>query len=187
MSDLHGHYFYADYCFDTIRSFRTDGACTASSPLIRENDLAPGGGLDISNIVSFGEDARGEIYILDRDGEVFKILPELSIMELSGANAAPQVFDGSGDLRWEDLAATSSHPIAGYKVYRSEGDPTGPFLCVHQGSEIVWSDGDPLAPASGQVFFYLVTALTASGTETRPGNRSDEIPRTVETGSACPP
>ena len=36
-----------------------------------------GGGLSIGSISSFGEDARGELYVTDlEDGEVFKIVPE---------------------------------------------------------------------------------------------------------------
>jgi hypothetical protein len=39
-------------------------------------DLAPGGGLTIASVVSFGEDARGELYIVDQGGgEIWKILP----------------------------------------------------------------------------------------------------------------
>ena len=186
MSDLHGHYFYADYCFDFIRSFRTDAACAAPAPLDRQADLAPGDGLDISSIVSFGEDARGEIYVIDRDGELFKILPELSIMELSGVNALPLLMGPAKSLAWEDLQDTSAHPLSGYKVYRAEGDPAGPFTCAHQGTVTSWS-GDLLDPSAGETFYYVVTALNGAGDETRPGNRSDGTPRTVDTMSACGP
>lgn len=186
MSDLHGHYFYADFCTDFVESFRTDAACAAPLPVSRAADLAPGGSLDIGSIVSFGEDPRGEIYIVDRGGEVFKIVPELSILEVSGANATPFSAGNGGAWSWEDLAATSSHTITSYKVYRSDGDPAGPFDCVFQGATPAWATGDPDSPASGQAFFYLVTAVNSAGVETRPGNRSGSIPRTVNTGSACP-
>lgn len=188
MSDLHGHYFFADYCSDAIRSFRTDAQCAAPAPLDRTADVAPAGGLDIRRISSFGEDARGELYLFDRPGgEMFKLLPELSIMEVSGRNAAPLRFAGSGDWAWEDLPSTSSHPVASYRVYRSDADPSGPFVCVHQSAQSAWSGGDPAAPLSGEAFFYLVTARNAAGDETRPGNRSDLTPRSVDSASACPP
>jgi len=45
-------------------------------------DIAPGGGLSIGGLSSFGEDARGELYLVDYgggangQGEVYKIVPE---------------------------------------------------------------------------------------------------------------
>jgi hypothetical protein len=38
-------------------------------------DLDPPGSLAINNVSSFGEDTRGELYIADYDGEIFKIVP----------------------------------------------------------------------------------------------------------------
>jgi len=186
MGDLHGSYFYADFCSDQIRSFRSEPACAfdAASEILRTADLATPG-LIINDITSFGEDGRGEIYICDRSGEIFKILPELSIMEVSGRNAAPLQAAGD-DFVWEDLQATSSHPIAAYKVYRSENDPQGPFDCVHQGPDTTWTGGDPQDPGLNEAFFYLVTALNAAGVETHPGFGSDGTPRTVNTASGCP-
>jgi len=75
MPDLHGTYFYADFCSAFIRTFQVAGG-VATNPQDRTADLAPGGSLGIGSISSFGEDARGEIYITDlNDGEVFKIVP----------------------------------------------------------------------------------------------------------------
>ena len=186
MSDLHGTYFYADLCSGDIDSFRTDASCSVSEQLSRSADLAPGAPLAISQITSFGEDARGELYVVDRAGEVFKVLPTLSIMEVSGENAISfQPGGAAGDWTWEDLAATSSHPITNYKVYRSNNGPSGSFVCVHEGAQNVWTGGDPEVPDGNQVFFYLVTALDTAGEQTRSGNRSDGTPRTVDTGLPC--
>lgn len=186
MGDLHGSYFYADYCSDQIRSFRSEPECAydAAGEVLRTSDLATPT-LTINNITSFGQDGRGEIYICDRDGEVFRILPELTIMEVSGSNATPLRAEGS-DFVWEDLRATSMHPITAYKVYRSENDATGEFDCVHQGPDTNWPGGDPQDPTLNEAFFYLVTALNSAGDETRPGIRSDGTPRTVNTASGCP-
>ena len=41
----------------------------------RTAELRPGGGRTFDHIVSFGEDARGELYIVDYDGELFQIVP----------------------------------------------------------------------------------------------------------------
>jgi len=186
MSDLHGTYFYADHCSGLIRTFRVNESCVAGlGDIDRATDLAPGGGLFISQITSFGEDARGEMYLLDRAGEVFKILPTLGVMEVSGANAEPLLAAANGDWVWEDLAATSGHPIASYKLYRSSS-PDGMFACVHGGTSASWSGGDPALPGDGDVFYYLVTALNGAGEQTRPGNHTDGTPRNVALGSTCP-
>ena len=72
--DLRGTHFFADFCSASIWSFRYDGA-VLTDLRDRTAELAPGGGLTIGSITSFGEDARGELYIVDRGGEVFKIVP----------------------------------------------------------------------------------------------------------------
>ena len=65
-------YFFADYCTAEIWSGQFQGG-TLANVTDRTAELAPGGGLSISSISSFGEDAAGEIYICDLGGEVFKI------------------------------------------------------------------------------------------------------------------
>jgi hypothetical protein len=75
MPDLHGTYFYADYCTAFVRTFAGVVGGSAQNPQDRTADVAPGGGLSIDNVTSFGEDARGELYIADQGGEIFKIVP----------------------------------------------------------------------------------------------------------------
>ncbi|MCH8243720.1 MAG: PQQ-dependent sugar dehydrogenase [Planctomycetes bacterium] len=75
--DLVGTYFYADWCSDSIWSFRVVGGVVTEFEE-RTAELTPGGGLSIVNITSFGTDANGEMYICDHstgNGEVFKIVP----------------------------------------------------------------------------------------------------------------
>ncbi len=77
--DLQGTYFYADFCTAQIWSLRYNGT-TISNFTERTSELAPGGGLAIGAITSFGTDAFGEIYICDQGfngtgGEVYKIIP----------------------------------------------------------------------------------------------------------------
>jgi glucose/arabinose dehydrogenase len=73
---LTGTYFYADYCAARIWSFTYDSVTNTKGPTIeRTSQLAPGGGLSIGSISSFGEDAMGEILICDYSGgEIFKII-----------------------------------------------------------------------------------------------------------------
>ena len=80
MPDLRGTYFYSDYCTAFIRTFRGVLGGNAQNLADRTADVAPGGGLSIGSVTSFGEDARGELYITDQgsgaaDGEVFKLVP----------------------------------------------------------------------------------------------------------------
>ncbi len=80
MPSLHGTYFFADYCSNEIWSMPAGGGAVTS----RTAELAPGGGLSIASISSFGEDAQGELYLCDLNGgEVFKIIPR-GVGDLNG-------------------------------------------------------------------------------------------------------
>jgi glucose/arabinose dehydrogenase len=70
---LRGTYFFADY--GSARIWTVDAGGTAANLTDRTAELDPGA-LSINNIASFGEDADGEIYIIDQSGgEVFKVVP----------------------------------------------------------------------------------------------------------------
>ncbi len=71
---LQGTYFFADYITEQIWSFRYDGI-TKTEFTNRTAELVPDAGT-IDSIASFGEDARGNLYIVDLGGEIFRILPE---------------------------------------------------------------------------------------------------------------
>ncbi len=80
MSGMQGVYFYGDLS-GFISTFQGVSGGNAQNVVQRTGDLDPAtGGFGIGGISSFGEDARGELYILDYgsggfDGEVFKIVP----------------------------------------------------------------------------------------------------------------
>ncbi len=66
---LQGHYFYADYCQGWVRSFRfAEGRVTDETSW---PSLTPGG-----SVLSFGEDAAGELYVLEAGGRVLRIIPD---------------------------------------------------------------------------------------------------------------
>ncbi|GJM44663.1 MAG: hypothetical protein DHS20C21_15050 [Gemmatimonadota bacterium] len=72
---LQGTYFYADYCSNQIYSFDyTSGSLTNLTN--RTAELDPPGAPSIAAISGFGEDAAGELYIVELNGEVFKILQD---------------------------------------------------------------------------------------------------------------
>jgi len=63
---LAGHYFYSDYCAGWLKSFRMQ-----SGAVVDRRDWIPSSNL--GHVVSFGEDAEGELYILSESGSVFRI------------------------------------------------------------------------------------------------------------------
>ena len=77
LPDLHGTYFFSDYCTAFVRTFEVSGGL-AQNLVDRTADVVPGGGLSIDTVTSFGEDARGELYIADQGGEIFKLVPALA-------------------------------------------------------------------------------------------------------------
>lgn len=71
--DLRGTYFFADYCAASIWTFRYEGG-TVTDFRDRTEELDPNGPATINSITSFGEDARGELYVCDLGGEVYRIV-----------------------------------------------------------------------------------------------------------------
>jgi hypothetical protein len=140
----------------------------------------------ITQITSFGEDNQGNVYIVDRGGEIFKIVPTLAIMELSPPGAADALLlDDPGDYTWQDLNADSDHnDITQYKVYRSD-TPNGTFNCVKRGSTTFWTGGDSDVPNSGEIFYYVVVARNADTEETTGGAGTDGTLRNVNHASIC--
>jgi hypothetical protein len=170
-----------------IRSFRIVGG-NVTDAMDRTTELQPGGGLTLGSISSFGIDGRGEIYIVDpgfgAQGEVYRVVPVLPALEVSGAGAAPFLPAAAADpWDWEDLQASSGHPIVQYRVYRT-APGEGPFVCVHEDGTPTWA-GDPEIPPPGGVFGYVVTALDGAGGETSPGSGTGGTARPLS-ATPCP-
>lgn len=66
MPELAGHYFYSDYCAGGLRSFRWDGSAVGAQ---QDWSIAT-----LGHVVSFGQDAAGEMYILSFNGNVYKLV-----------------------------------------------------------------------------------------------------------------
>jgi len=66
---LHGTYFYADFCTAFVRTFEVFGG----TPILQADVTSAFGG--IRRISAFGEDARGELYVVSLDGTVRKMIP----------------------------------------------------------------------------------------------------------------
>jgi len=115
--NLQGTYFFADYCTARIVSFRYDGN-NITELRERTSELDPGGGLNLNLITSFGEDASGELYIVDQGGEIFKIVPDAPVpyedlgFALPGTNGVEPRLDICGLLGDENTAVVRLHHAA---------------------------------------------------------------------------
>jgi hypothetical protein len=158
MPNFIGTYFYGDYCAGFVSSLSGDWT----------DQLDPGGTL-ANSLTSFGEDALGEIYITDRDGTVLKIMPPFTLLEVAARRTtSPFLVGPGGRWTWENLEAATMHPVSFYRVYR--GLPGGAFRCIFTTPVPEWLGGDPDRPAVGNLFAYVVTAVSPDGEETTSGN-----------------
>jgi hypothetical protein len=69
LATLTGRYFFADYCGDWVRSLRMQGGAATD---VQDHTSQFGAK---TGITSFGEDARGELYLTRNNGEVYRIAP----------------------------------------------------------------------------------------------------------------
>jgi len=82
---LDGHYFFTDFVTDNLWSLKLDGTDetlfdgTNFSDFINWTDLVDPA-LDLGNISSFAEDADGNLYVIELDGDIFLLaaVPEPS-------------------------------------------------------------------------------------------------------------
>lgn len=63
---LVGHYFYSDYCSGWIRSFTYANGAVQQQTNWNLN-------VTLGNVLSFGEDSAGELYVLSANGSVYRI------------------------------------------------------------------------------------------------------------------
>ena len=99
---LQGHYFFADYVSSQVWSFRYDGQ-QLSDFQYRTEQLLPDEGT-VTSISSFGEDHEGNVYLLNLDGDVFRIDGVVETQELVAAGSLWRYLDdGSNqDVAWRD-------------------------------------------------------------------------------------
>lgn len=184
MPQFDGIYFYGDYCDGTVRSFKIVGGLAMQ----RSNwtsQVDPGGTL-LFGLTSFGTDAQGEIYVVDRNpGSVIKFLPPFTELEVSGVGAADSfLLHRNGNWTWEDLAYSTMHPVDYYSVYR--GTPNSSFTCIHSTTSTDWVAGDATVPGPGQLLAYLVTAQFKPTAMTVEDSSAGSPPRTLINPCAQP-
>ena len=65
MPGLRGRYFYGDFCAGTVWSLRVEGGQQVRPRRERR--------LSVAGLSSFGEDARGELYLVSLEGRVYRV------------------------------------------------------------------------------------------------------------------
>jgi glucose/arabinose dehydrogenase len=179
MSGFQGTYFYGDYCDGWVRSLKmAAGVATAQTDWTSTID--PLGSLE-SGLTSFGSDAQGELYITDRDGEVRRISPPFTDLEVSGDGVpnAQQFKLRPTSWTWEDLKRSTMNPVSQYRIYRSSTS-NGTYTCIFKTTATSWT-GDTAKPAIGSAYYYLILAANAAGELTR----SSKLPRALSP-TICP-
>jgi autotransporter-associated beta strand protein len=116
IAELQGQYFFSDYGNPKIWTLTYDGA-TLTGPVDFTPQLFPNAGA-YNQIVSFGEDGEGNLYIVDLDGEVFKVGPE---PVWSGASSANNLWTTAAN--WGSL-----HPAIGSRLKFGTLAPGGQII-----------------------------------------------------------
>lgn len=110
--DLQGTYFFGDYCSGRIWSMRIAGG-VATEVTNRTLELQPGGGMDMDFITSFAEDNRANLYVLNMDGDLYRIVADVT--------GVPGEADADGAARGAiALAPPSPNPARGPVTLRAQ-------------------------------------------------------------------
>lgn len=157
--ELEGRYVYGDYCSGTVWALRTAASGVENEQL----EIGP-----FSGLTSFGEDAAGELYVVQSSGEIHRIVggavavaePAVPGQGLRLGPAAPNPFADATTLPLH-LAAPAPVRVAVYDVLGRE------VAVLHDGplpagDHAVGLDASALAPG-----LYVVRAEGGGGVRAR--------------------
>jgi glucose/arabinose dehydrogenase len=74
MPDFAGTYFYSDLCAAFVRTFEVVGGLATNHD--DRTDDAKSAGASLQGVISWGQDARGEIYLVLGNNSIYRIEPE---------------------------------------------------------------------------------------------------------------
>jgi glucose/arabinose dehydrogenase len=136
---LQGHYFYGDFVTGDVFTLAFDGTSWVSTE--RSSQIVTDAG-SIANISSFGEDGFGNLYLVDFDGEIFRLTPALVSADASdvlrGLAGDDVLVGGTGD---DDLCGGAGADLLrggeGFDSARYDDAPAGvtASLCGGSGGE----------------------------------------------------
>ncbi|MXP65877.1 hypothetical protein E0493_21235 [Roseomonas sp. M0104] len=145
---LQGAYLFADSGSGRVWALEHGAAASGVPPVVTEltGKLVPDAGA-LSSPVSFGEDAEGRLYVVDLDGEVFRLTPRgLPGVPADGADLLDggagddRLFAGAGADRL--LGAEGADTLFGMAgADRLEGGPDADRLWGGEGDD--WLSGGP--------------------------------------------
>ena len=94
---LNGQYFYTDFGTHRMFTLRFDGTNWISTERTGQVQTNVG---TINNPSSFGEDGRGNLYVVDIDGEIYRLNPTVTSSDLgdalTGGAGNDRLFGGAG-------------------------------------------------------------------------------------------
>jgi len=94
---LQGYYLFSDYCAGFVYAFRAEDAAAGQliTPMPTRLDLRleSNSGFSVNNVISFGEDADGELYILDAGGSIYRIIDSARVATDCNSNGIDDVLD----------------------------------------------------------------------------------------------
>lgn len=163
---LFGTYFYADYCSAQIFSFDYTGG-VVSGLVERTGELAPGGGLSINTITSFGVDGDGAVLIVDGagngNGEVYRIVaasqPTFADCDGNGKEDGCEILlDPSLDLDGDGVLDSCS--TCGYSTYGVGASPVNLLTLSGAGTGAIGTSAQfvtSAAPTGAQAAFVFVS------------------------------
>ncbi|HMJ27636.1 MAG TPA: PQQ-dependent sugar dehydrogenase, partial [Xanthobacteraceae bacterium] len=95
---LQGQYFFADFIQNKVFTLHFNGSSWVATE--RTSQIVPDVGM-VNSPSSFGEDARGNLYLVDFGGEIFKLTPMVASADqadiLRGLGGNDMLFGGSGN------------------------------------------------------------------------------------------
>jgi len=126
LPEFDGVYFFADYCSGRIWTLEYDGV-TPPTIVDRTVELDPPGTQSIGLLPSFGEDAAGNLYIVDiGDGEVYKIVRRPAPVEIQLLPSTHHVLPGEFlfyDIQVANQTGQSQPIVAWIDVIRPDLTP----------------------------------------------------------------
>ena len=152
--DLAGSYVFGDYCTGNLWALSYDGTTATRRTL-----ATIGFGL-----LSFGEDAAGDLYTLSDDGRIRRFVATATAAEGAPAVAAPQLRLATANP-FRDRAVIDVTPAASGRVRMTLTDALGRDLAVLLDADVAAGERRPVVVGGADLApgVYLVRLATADG------------------------